>query len=411
MTQISRDFAPPFNLIAPYFVIGMLFFLSSFIALLFLDVKLSIFDFRLIGWVHLYLLGFVMMIIFGAMAQLVPVVIETGHRFVDFFYLIYPLLGIGLILMLMGFFIAPVWLIFGGGLVLVSMLIFSIDLFATLKKSRHSSVAVQSIKMSNLFLLLGIASGFAMALSFSGIIPLDVRPFLTVHIFSIFGGYVLLTIMGISMVLLPMFGLAHGFSQKPIQIAFKLLNLSVFFALLSTLLPFSWILYLAFIFIVLAILFYFWQILLMQKVRARKERDIWSRSLTLSFGSLILALLGLIVWLFTQNEALLKSSMWLLLVGFVGFMITAHLYKIVPFLVWFERFSPLVGKKKVPMLHEMVPVHLANAQFRFSSLGLFMVALALLTNTPLLLSYGAYVLSVGALFLLFAIIKIIRYTA
>ena len=90
MNSISRDFAPPFALIAPYFMVGTIFYFVSMIALFFLGSDLLYDDMSTIAWVHLYLLGFVMMIIFGAMAQLVPVVIEVGHAAVDFFYIIWP---------------------------------------------------------------------------------------------------------------------------------------------------------------------------------------------------------------------------------------------------------------------------------------------------------------------------------
>ena len=78
MSGITRDFAPPFALIAPYFLVGTIFYVASIVALFFLSSTSSFSDMRTIAWVHLYMLGFVMMIIFGAMAQLVPVVIEVG---------------------------------------------------------------------------------------------------------------------------------------------------------------------------------------------------------------------------------------------------------------------------------------------------------------------------------------------
>ena len=59
---------------------------------------------------HLFLLGFVMMIIFGAMAQLIPVVLEVGHVVVEVYYVILPLLGIGTTMMILGFWLAPVTL-------------------------------------------------------------------------------------------------------------------------------------------------------------------------------------------------------------------------------------------------------------------------------------------------------------
>jgi hypothetical protein len=44
-----------------------------------------------------------MVIIFGAMAQLIPVVLEVGHEVVDLYYVILPLLVIGTIIMVIGF--------------------------------------------------------------------------------------------------------------------------------------------------------------------------------------------------------------------------------------------------------------------------------------------------------------------
>ena len=65
-----------------------------------------------------------MMIIFGAMAQLVPVVLEVGHFAVDLYYIIYPLLFIGTIFMAYGFLYSPTLLPYGGVIVLISLSIF-----------------------------------------------------------------------------------------------------------------------------------------------------------------------------------------------------------------------------------------------------------------------------------------------
>ena len=101
---VSQDFAPPFKLIAPYFVIGIFSFVLSALFLFGFDVEsLTNMDNTTLSWVHIFLLGFVMMIIFGAMAQLVPVVLEVGHFAVELYYIIYPLLFIGTILMGYGF--------------------------------------------------------------------------------------------------------------------------------------------------------------------------------------------------------------------------------------------------------------------------------------------------------------------
>ena len=43
-------------------------------------------------------------------------------------------------------------------------------------------------------------------------------------------------------------------------------------------------------------------------------------------------------------------------------LIVGHIYKILPFLIWYEKFSPLVGKQKVPLLHQMIHTKVADIQ-------------------------------------------------
>src|SRR3989339_502557 len=124
MFPVSQDFAPPFKLISPFFILGSLFYLLSVLYLFFFSIEnISMLDAKVVSFVHLFLLGFIMMTIFGAMAQLVPVVLEVGHFGVELFYAIWPLLSIGTILMVTGFLNYPMILPFGGVVVLIAIMI------------------------------------------------------------------------------------------------------------------------------------------------------------------------------------------------------------------------------------------------------------------------------------------------
>ncbi|RUM64761.1 MAG: hypothetical protein DSZ03_03905, partial [Sulfurimonas sp.] len=59
--NVTRDFAPPFSLIAPFFLMGTLFYVLSTILLFTLESDASVSQMQTAGWVHLFLLGFVMM--------------------------------------------------------------------------------------------------------------------------------------------------------------------------------------------------------------------------------------------------------------------------------------------------------------------------------------------------------------
>ena len=400
MTNITTDFAPPFKLIVPYFIIGTIFYLLSTLLIFGFDInEISYLDSSVLSWVHLFLLGFVMMVIFGAMAQLIPVVLEVGHWAVELFYIIWPLLLIGTLLMVFGFYSSSALLPFGGTIVLVAMSIFSLNVFITLKKCESFSLVVKTVVISNVFLLLGLIFGIVMALTFAGTLSVDVMKLLSAHVYLIVGGYVGVTIMGLSLVLLPMFGLSHNFSKKPITIAVYMLSTGIVVITLSTLLGLELIKYIGYMLSITSFFIYFYQIVTIYKTRARKENDIWVNSMFFAYGSLIVSLILGFFYLLSSHEPLLLASGWLFFVGFIGYIITGHLYKIVPFLVWFERFSPLVGKKKVPMLVDMIPLKSANFQFMFTSIGVTFCAIALLFSHDTIFKMGASFLVVGAVYL------------
>lgn len=410
MMNITQDFAPPFKLIAPYFIIGVIFYLISSIFSLTINVnELGLHNPEILSWTHLFLLGFIMMIIFGAMAQLIPVTLEVGHFSVEFYYIIYPLLLVGTILMALGFSISASLLPYGGFLVLISMFIFLVEVFLTMKKVKTYSNVIKSIVVSNIFLFIGIIVGIVMALTYAGQLNTDITQLVKAHVSSVVLGYIVITIMALSLVLLPMFGLSHNFSQKPLNNAVIIMTIAVVLVLISSLFGIIGIDILGYILSLVSLTIYFYQIFLIYKTRARKENDIYVISLFFSFASLIVSILLGLFYLLTLHEPLLTTSAWLLFSGFFAFLIIGHLYKIVPFLVWFEKFSPLVGKQKVPMLVDMVPIKGANFQFVFGSLGVIVSTLGVLFNSDMFFKAGVSFICVAAVFLVINLLYMIRF--
>jgi len=77
--------------------------------------------------------------------------------------------------------------------------------------------------------------------------------------------------------------------------------------------------------------------------------------------------------------------------GFAATITNGMLYKIVPFLIWFHRFSTLVGKVKVPLLKDILPVKRTSGQ-------LLQAALAMLTLLPGALLQIDWLVRAGAIF-------------
>jgi len=366
-------------------------------------------DTKLFGFVHLFLLGFVMMTIFGAMAQLVPVVLEVGHFGVELFYAIWPLLAIGTFMMTIGFVVYPMLLPFGGVVVLISMMIFILEIFLTIKKVKKFNLVMKSILASNTFLFFGIIFGLVMSLGYSGLMEIDINSLLRSHVFLVVVGYVLVTIMSLSVVLLPMFGLSHGFSQKPLENALVMIGVSIFLVVLSSFLKVSLFEYAGYTLAITGLFTYFYFVRSIYKTRARKEIDIYAKSLIFAYLSLVASLVMGFAYMVSGFEPLLLSSGWVMLFGFFTFAITGHVYKIIPFLVWFERFSPLVGKQKVPMLVDMLPQKSSSAQFVFCAIGVVVVAVAILLQNDSLIKGGASFLLIGSIAFVRSVFYMINY--
>ncbi|WP_200763960.1 hypothetical protein [Nitrosophilus alvini] len=411
MFNISTDFAPPFRLIAPFFIAGTIAYL---LAVLFLPYAGSFltagrFDFTIIGWVHLFLLGYVMMIIFGAMAQLIPVVLEIGHYRVKLFYAIFFLLLFGVLFLIFSFFIQPETAVVGGVLLSAAFFLFSFNVFMTIKKVQNWSFAAKAVFFSNIYLVVGTFLGLIMTISISGLLDINIVSFVTAHVFYMVAGYVILTIIGISMVLIPMFSLSHGFSQKSAELSFLFLNISVILSILKIFTDWKPILYLSLLFFYLAMVVYIYQVYIIWKGRVRKEQDVWSKSVIVSFLFLIVSLIVGTVYILSGIESVLLGAAWFMFAGFFAFLINGHFFKIVPFLVWFDRFSPLVGKQKVPMLHEMVPKKASDAEFFFSLVGVTVVGTGIIFEKYDIFMAGVSFMIMGAAILSYAVLWMIRF--
>lgn len=410
MQPISQDFAPPFNLIAPYFIIAGLVFFASSLFLFTIDVtSLSYLDPKVLSLIHLFLLGFIMMIIFGAMAQLIPVTLEVGHACVELYYVIWPLLLIGSFLMFLGFIYSPILLPFAGLTVLISMFIFLVEVFLTILKVKKYNNVIKSLIVSNIFLFLGLIVGVILSLAYAGLIIVDMSSLLKVHVFLLVLGYVVITIMALSLILLPMFGLSHNFSQKPLNLAVITTSIAVVFIFIANIFTIKYLEYLGFILSSIALFMFFYQVLLIYKTRARKEIDVYVYHLFFAFSSLLVSISLFLVYIYTFNEKVLLVSGFLLIFGFFSFVIIGHIYKILPFLVWFEKFAPLVGTKPVPMLADMVPLSAAKLSFSFLSIAVILISVSIFFESDLMFKSGVSFLVMGAIFVFKNLIYMIRF--
>ena len=100
-----------------------------------------------------------------------------------------------------------------------------------------------------------------------------------------------------------------------------------------------------------------------------------------------------------MNETLVYG--YLIIFGYISMLIVGQMYKIVPFLVWYHKYSSKVGIETVPMLKDMFKEKPAYAGYYFMVAALAGVIFSLAFQIPsgLLISFG--VMFIGSLIFLF----------
>ena len=356
---------------------------------------------------HLFLLGFVMMIIFGGMYQLVPVILEIPLFSKDFAYIQFYLYVIGLSMMSYAFYFESDYLFllpYGSLLVYISMIIFTMNIFLTYKNIEEWTISAKYILASNIFLFIAVTYGFIAALNMQyGFLEINMMSLVKAHVVGVLAGYVMMTLMGISLVLIPMFSLSHGFPTTSIERGFNFMVLGVALYLLQVLETFSLGL------IAISVLLFIYQMYIIFKDRVRKENDYWVKNMTASFIFIIAVIVISILGFIFDSNSLFMLGGYFLFFGFLVNIIVGHIYKILPFLVWYQRFAPLVGQQKVPLLNDMIIVPLAEKQFTITLYGTLVSGVGVLFGFGYLFILGALAMFVGALMVIYNMYYTLTY--
>jgi hypothetical protein len=190
-------------------------------------------------------------------------------------------------------------------------------------------------------------------------------PISTMHAHAHLGGVgcFIMLIVGVSYKLIPMFTLSELQSRRRAVCSVAMLNIGLAGSFVTILLRSP--LKLAFaLMVVAALAIYGWE--LTANLRARKRRTLdWGIKYFLTAIVLLLPLSALAVVLswpglpMNRYTGQLENLYGFLgLIGVITFAIIGMLYKIIPFLVWFGRYSRQIGRARVPSLADLYSARL-----------------------------------------------------
>lgn len=317
------------------------------------------------GWslAHLGVLGWASMVAMGAIYQLLQVVVQRqvySERLAYVHFMVYILGVAGMVYAFYEFNIA--FLSVSAGLVAAGICLFVYNILATMKlASKWNSITI-AVVVSTLALLLTALSGTAMGVDFgTGFLGDYHQSLLHSHIWLGIIGWFGLLIVGFSFKLLPMFLLAHNYSQRfePwIVTCLALGTIGMAIALLLGLPIF--ILWFGLFVITVGFVLYWLHVENMIKHRHKANPGsgircaIWIVRATTGFLALLTILLALFPALWEQ-ELFIRSAFYLYLLLWVNGSVLSYMSKIVPFLWWTHRYSNQMGKPGVPAMAQLLP--------------------------------------------------------
>ncbi len=339
---------------------------------------------------HLFVLGWICSVVMGAMYQLVPVALETrlySEKLARVQFVFHVIGFVGMVWMFQHWNMKQVGHF--GSVMAFGVALFVYNIARTLRRVPKWNVTATAVTAALVWLSWTVTAGLSIAAAkctyesetggaaagmVGGLLHglKSVAGFVgrfdtisAMHAHAHLGGIGLFTmlIVGVSYKLVPMFTLSEVQSRRRAGLSVALLNIGLAGSFVTILLRSPWKLFFALV-VVTALAVYGGELAAILRARKRHALD-WGMRYFLTAIVLLAPLSGLGVVLswpglpLTPLTGQLENAYGFFgLLGVVSLAITGMLYKILPFLVWFGRYSQHIGRAKVPALSDMYSARL-----------------------------------------------------
>jgi len=390
---------------------------------------------------HLFVIGWICSVVMGAMYQLVPVALETklySERLAKWQFAFHVVGFAGMVWMFQRWDMKQVGHF--GSVMTVSVALFVYNLARTLARVPRWNVVATAVTAAlgwiSFTVLAGLsiaaakcsydtettltATGFVGALigglrSVAGLVAhFDAISAMHAHAHLGAIGFFTMLIVGVSYKLIPMFTLSEVQSRRRAALSVALLNIGLAGSFVTILRRSPWKLAFALV-VIAALAVYGWELVAILRARKRRAVD-WGIKYFLTAVSLLAPLSALAVVLswpglpLNQMTGQLENAYGFLgLIGVVSFAIIGMLYKILPFLVWFGRYSPHVGRAQVPTLADMYSPRLQAAGYWTFLGGLLATASATVRSSPAGVRGGGGLLALSLALFILNVAKILSH--
>jgi hypothetical protein len=412
-STLSLEQSPPLEVPLKFMLTAPFFAALSALLMLFLPESINDrWNPAMLAITHLLTLGFITMVMVGALQQLFPVLLGVHlHNATVISWLVYLGMVGGISLLCAGFLLMQGLLIMSGAVVLcLSLALMLVNFARALLRSESSIELTLGVKLALMSFFITIGLGTYLA---SGYVLPEVsldRSLTPLHIGWGLVGWTGLLIITISYQVVPMFQVTPKYPRWMITLMGPILFADLLgLTLLSLTGSPTGFLFSVLEFIALTFLAGFAvQTLTLQHQRRRKVPDVtldfWRFGfLCLLSGLLLLGLRG--AALVSMDSDVLLGV--LIIVGFIQSLIIGMLYKIIPFLVWLHLTNAVDmsarWQLKIPNMKQIVPDRHARSQLVLHSLSVILLLLSNILQPVLWVAATTYLLS--NLYLAFNLIR------
>lgn len=422
MQGLQTQKSPSLAIVLPHYLAAALFFIVlCFLMLFSSDAFIGhYFHPKLLAITHIAALGWGTMIIFGALYQLLPVILETPLYSENLAKITFLTFTSGVICLAWSFwnFYIGIQIQIAAVLLLLSFALFLVNIVFTASKSPKWIIEADFIVTSACWLLLTGLLGTLMAFNFTyPFLNKSHLLFLKIHAHMGIAGWFILLIMGVGSKLIPMFLLSHNLNTKKLNYAYYLVNLGLIFfsadlffregKALSPLYALA---------IVAGILFFMSFLYEAYKKRVRKQLDIGLKHSFMAFMFLFVPiLLGIIISFNPSLNDKFLLQVYLvygtsIFFGFISSLVLGQTFKTLPFIIWVYKNKKSAGKKKTVLPKDLYSQKLVNAQYIIYLLALPVLIVGILFSEPLIIKTGAILLLATAILYNINVFKIVVHT-
>ena len=349
--------------------------------------------------VHLLAIGWLSLLMCGALFQFVPVLVARPLYSNGLPLPTLACLTAGLVLLLCGFlhlsgWPGPAWSVlpWGGGLLVLGFALALYNLGRTLWAARPLGLPAQFVAVGLASLAATVLLGFVFTAVLGGVSGSPLLAAITVeglplHVIAGLGGWLTFTAKGVSYRLLAMFMLAPELDGMTSRAALRIGSAALAVVIVGGVLAIGsgfgpeWALVSGGSLALVALGLYGSDILQLYRRRKRRVIELNSRMAGVALGHLGCAVvLGVVL---AATETLSRHAgalVFLVAFGWLTGLALAKLYKIVAFLTWLECYGPVLGKVDAPRVQDLVVEPRATRWFWLYFAAADFVVLALLID-------------------------------